>query len=218
MKRPDICAVITSNDLAAINEVETLVQLYEVRIDLIGKDWPEVAKQLSKPWIACNRAREEGGAWQGSEDQRLATLMMAAEVGATIIDVELRTNNLSSIVSMIKENSQCLLSYHNFAGTPPLDTMKEIIVMQLEAGADICKLVTTAHSLEDSLATLDLFPQFPNSKLVTFAMGDWGIISRILSPLAGGEFTYASLVRGSESAPGQITVKELNNIYHRVNK
>ena len=218
MKRPNICAVITSNNIKAIHEVEALIQLYELRIDLVGKNWPDIVQQLSKPWIACNRAPEEGGAWQGSEDQRIATLMRATELGATIIDVELRTKNLSSIVPMIKESSKCLLSYHNFTGTPPLDTMKEIIIMQLEAGADICKLVTTAHSLEDSLVTLELFPQFPDNKLVTFAMGDLGIISRILSPLAGGEFTYAALARGSESAPGQITVKELCNIYDVVIK
>jgi len=44
-------------------------------------------------------------------------------------------------------------------------------------------------------------------------MGEAGVISRILSPLFGGEFTYASTKTGSESAPGQLTIAELREIY-----
>ena len=34
-----------------------------------------------------------------------------------------------------------------------------------------------------------------------------------LSPFAGADFTYTSIEKGRESAPGQITVKELITIY-----
>ena len=44
-------------------------------------------------------------------------------------------------------------------------------------------------------------------------MGPLGSISRALCPLVGGEFTYASIEKGKESAKGQITVAELMNIY-----
>jgi 3-dehydroquinate dehydratase len=44
-------------------------------------------------------------------------------------------------------------------------------------------------------------------------MGDTGQISRILCPLAGGYFTYASVEVGKESADGQITASELAEIY-----
>ena len=50
-------------------------------------------------------------------------------------------------------------------------------------------------------------------KIVAFAMGPLGLASRILCPLAGGEFTYAAIEKGAESAPGQITVTELQKIY-----
>ena len=55
MKRPRICTVIVNNDLEALKEVKPLVDLFEVRIDLIGDGWQELAKQLNQPWIACNR-------------------------------------------------------------------------------------------------------------------------------------------------------------------
>jgi 3-dehydroquinate dehydratase type I len=44
-------------------------------------------------------------------------------------------------------------------------------------------------------------------------MGQAGKISRILSPLFGGIFTYASVSKGRESAPGQLTITELREIY-----
>ena len=216
MKRPRICAVIINNDLEAVKGVESLVELFEVRIDLIGDGWQELVKQLKKPWIACNRSAEEGGSWQGSESGRREELLKAIELGASIIDVELVTGNLTEIVQAIKERSKSLLSFHDLEGTPPLDRMREIVQKELEVGADICKLVTTAHRFEDNLAVLQLISDFPKTRVVSFAMGPPGFASRILCPLVGGDFTYASIEAGRESASGQITARDLRKIYGMV--
>ena len=88
--------------------------------------------------------------------------------------------------------------------------------MQLAAGADICKVVTTAHSFQDNLTVLQLIAEFPKSKMVSFAMGPLGSVSRILCPLVGGYFTYASIEEGKESASGQITVRDLRKLYEVV--
>ena len=213
MGKPRLCATITSNNPRAIKEIEPLVDLFEVRIDLIGDDWQEIIGQLGKPWIACNRSAAEGGKWEGNEARRIERLLQATELGAEIIDIELRTKNLKKIVELIKRRAKCLLSFHDLEKTPPFDTMKQIIQEQSKAGADICKIVTTARSFEDNLSALQLIPEFPNLKLVVFTMGPLGIVSRLLCPLAGGDFTYASVARGEESALGQITVKELTRLY-----
>jgi len=42
MNRRKICASITSPDPRAIKVVEPLVDLFEVRIDLIGESWPAI--------------------------------------------------------------------------------------------------------------------------------------------------------------------------------
>ena len=44
-------------------------------------------------------------------------------------------------------------------------------------------------------------------------MGELGQISRILSPKFGGKLVFASLAKGKESAPGQLTIDELVNVY-----
>jgi 3-dehydroquinate dehydratase-1 len=216
MKKPRICASITNNDRAAVREVEPLVDLFEVRIDLIGDDWPELITQLQKPWIACNRIASQGGSWLGSEARRIEKLLQAIELGADIIDIELSTKNLANVIKVTKKKTKCLLSFHDMEKTPPLDTMKQIVEEQLKAGADICKVVTTAEGLEDNVSVLRLIPEFPSTRLVSLAMGPLGTISRVLCPLVGGDFTYASIEKGKESAPGQITVKDLTKIYEMI--
>jgi 3-dehydroquinate dehydratase-1 len=218
MNQPRICAAITTADLKAIRQVESMVDLFEVRIDLIGDEWQRVAKGLSKPWIACNRSAAEGGQWQGNEARRVEKLLQAAEMGAAIVDIELRTKNLANVVRLIKRSVECLLSYHDLEKTPDFDTMRQLVQQQIEAGADICKVVTTAQSFEDNLSVLRLIPAFSGKRVVAFAMGAAGVTSRILCPLVGGNFTYASLARGKESAPGQVTVEQLVRIYEMVSE
>ncbi len=216
MKRPRICAAIVDNDLEAINEVKPFVDLFEVRIDLIGDGWQELAKQLKQPWIATNRSADEGGRWEGSEERRLDELLKAVELGADIIDVEFRTRNLERVIRIIKRRAKCLLSFHDLEETPPIDRMREMVQGQLRAGANICKVVTTAQSLEDNLTVLQLIAEFPETKIVSFAMGPLGYTSRVLCPLVGGDFTFASIERGRESAPGQMTVRGLRKLYEMV--
>jgi len=216
MKKPKICAVIVNNDLKPVKEVESLADLFEVRIDLIGDGWQELAGQLSKPWIACNRSADEGGKWKGSDAGRIEELLKATALGADMIDIELRTRNLKQAVGLIKQRAKCLLSFHELKGTPPLNEMKAIVQRQLEAGADVCKVVTTAQRFEDNLAVLQLITDFPQTKVVSFAMGPLGCPSRILCPLSGGYFTYASIKAGEESASGQITIGDLKRIYEMV--
>jgi 3-dehydroquinate dehydratase type I len=212
-ERPRICVAIVNSDLKAIERIEPLVDLFEVRIDLIGEGWREVAGHLGKPWIACNRSKGAGGKWRGGESERIGELLGALELGAVIVDIELGTPGLEKAVREIKGRADCLLSYHDLKGTPPLDKMREIIRNQEAAGADICKVVTTARSFKDNLATLQLIADFPQKKVVSFAMGALGQVSRVLCPLVGGYFTYASVEEGRESAAGQITVRELRKIY-----
>jgi len=216
MKRPRICAVIVNNDLEAVNEVKPFVDLFEVRIDLIGDGWQELVKQLNKPWIACNRRADEGGRWEGNEARRIEKLLQAIELGADIVDVELETRNLDKIVQLVKKRTKCLLSFHDLEKTPPLEEMKEVVRRQLKAGADICKIITTAQGFEDNLTVLQLISEFPGVRLISFAMGPLGSVSRVLCPLVGGELTYASIEKGKESAQGQITVRDLMKIYEMV--
>jgi 3-dehydroquinate dehydratase-1 len=211
---PKICVALVNDDLTAPKSITPLADMFELRIDLIGSGWRRVAAQLKKPWIACARRDDEGGKWRGKETERTKTLRDAAVLGADIIDIELATPSLADLVKEIKGKTKCLISYHNVKETPPLDSLRDIVNRQLQAGADICKVVTTARRFNDNLTVLDLIAAYsPKNKIVSFAMGAKGKFSRILCPMAGGYFTYASVGEGKESADGQLTVSNLREIY-----
>lgn len=213
MKKPRLCLTILENNPAAVREIEPEVDLFEVRLDLIGPGWPALVQSLKKPWIACNRSAQEGGKGDPSEVKRVEELLRAAEAGACIVDIEHRTRDLDRIVPLIKARAKCLISYHDVIETPAYEILVGIAESQIKAGADICKIVTTAQRFEDNITVLKLIRHFPAVKMVSFAMGENGRTSRILSPLAGGYFTYACLAPGKESASGQIPVKEMKEIY-----
>ena len=134
-----------------------------------------------------------------------------------ISDHDRVTRGLEETVELVKKRAKCLLSFHDLKGSPSPYTMREIIKRQLESGADICKLVTTAWSFEDNLSVLQLISDFPKARVVSFAMGPLGFTSRILCPLVGGDFIYAAIEEGKESASGQIMVRELRQIYGMLN-
>jgi 3-dehydroquinate dehydratase-1 len=213
MDLPRICAVITSADLDSIKKVESLADLFEVRIDMIGESWRDVVRVLQKPWIATNRLKTEGGLWEGSEEARWGELFKALNLGAGIVDIELAAPDLDEIVPIIKKQAKCLISHHDTRRTPPPAELRRIIEAELAAGADICKIVTTARGFDDNVNVLSMISEFRPAQVVAFAMGPRGQMSRILCPLCGGAFTYAAANEGAESAAGQFTVSQLRRIY-----
>jgi 3-dehydroquinate dehydratase type I len=206
-----ICAVITKKNLEMV-KIANFADLIEIRIDMIGDGWEKIVRKCKKPWIACNRIKREGGKWEGNESERISKLFEAIKLGASIIDIELATRNLKNIVKKIKkEGVKCMISSHlNY--TPNLEKLRELVKEEMENCADICKIITTAKSLEDNLKNLQLIGEFcKRIKIVSFSMGNLGFLSRVLCPLVGGAFTYAHV--GKKSAEGQIDLETLRKIY-----
>jgi 3-dehydroquinate dehydratase-1 len=213
MNKPKICVSIIDNDLEAIKEIEPLVDMFEVRLDLVGESWLEIAKYLQKPWIACNRRQEEGGRGNPNDVKREEELLWAAEAGASIVDIEYGTKNIKDFIPLIKSRAKLLISFHDVMGTPGYETLAGIARDQIRLGADICKIITTANNFEDNLTVLKLVHEYPETKMISFAMGETGRMSRVMCPLVGGYLTYACIDRGKEAADGQITIQELKQLY-----
>jgi len=216
MDEPRICTVITCGDTDAIRRAEPLSELFELRMDLVGDGWHKLVPHLHKPWIATMRDIPHRGKFAGSEAERVNELMRAVELGAAIVDIELDCPSLIETVKRIKSSARCLISYHNWDETPPPEQLSIIVKQQLAAGADICKVVTMAGNINNSLAVLELPGRFPGIDIISFSMGPAGTLSRVLSPLAGGYLTYASLDDSAGSAPGQISVELLRGIYRTI--
>ena len=217
MNKVKLCASITNTNIASIKKIEPIVDMYEVRIDIIGDSWTEIIPHLTKPWIACNRMVEEGGKWKGSEARRIEKLLQAIELGAEIVDIECNAKNVNKIIQFARKRAKCLLSFHDFKKTPPFEELKQIVNNEIIAGADICKIVTTAEKFEDNLSVMRLYSEFPDVNMVAFTMGTNGFISRVMAPLIGSYFTYGAVEKGAESASGQLPVSDMMIIYEMVN-
>lgn len=217
MNHPRICAVITTLEGAATPELWTGADLLEIRIDMIGKGWENTICALKKPWIATNRLKTEGGLWTGTEEARRIELLKALSMGAAIIDIELAAPDLEEIVPLVKKKARCMISHHDMKRTPPRSELRRIINDELAAGADICKLVTTARVFDDNAVVLGIINEFKPADVIAFCMGLKGQVSRILSPLSGGSFSYAAINEVETSASGQLTISQMKDIFGALN-
>lgn len=170
------------------------------------------------PLIATNRSADEGGSFKGDEDTRIKILLDAASSGFKYVDIELSTNDIAKIAKDLHSlGSDVIISHHNFKITPSNNEICKIYEDMLKIDADVCKIITTANDYNDNLRLLNFLSEnIEKSKIICFAMGEFGKISRIFSPIFGGFFTMASLEKGQETGPGQIEIGELKELYNKL--
>jgi 3-dehydroquinate dehydratase type I len=204
----------------AIKEADRLADLIELRVDYLrGVDLALFLGNRLKPLIVTNRRKEEGGRYRGEERKRLSVLEKAIDLGADYIDVELATET-SFLKNLIRDKgkTQVILSFHDFRRTPSLRELQKLFIRMTGLGANVIKIVPFAESWEDNLTVLSLIPfaKERRQKIVAFCMGEKGKISRVFSPFLGAAWTYASIDRTRVSAPGQLTVHELTDIWEKL--
>lgn len=176
-------------------------------------------KASKKPKIATLRSRGEGGLSNLDEDARFKVLRAAADLGFDLVDVELSMDGVEEKVSTLKEKgAKVIVSKHFLNETPSRSVLRETMRAEVEAKADICKIIPKAERREDNLKVLNFLASTTEAmvedvKMVCFAMGPLGKPSRILAPYFGSLFTYASVGRGLQTAPGQIPIEELLHVY-----
>jgi 3-dehydroquinate dehydratase/shikimate dehydrogenase len=168
--------------------------------------------------IATCRRKDHGGHFAGSSTAELELLLKAAQAGCRIVDLEVesaeeaRPAQLEKFREGLRDAGAALLvSFHDFARTRGLEQAADRITA---FQPDFVKVVSTAHALADNLAVLRLIEDRSRSAhVVGIAMGEEGLVSRVLGPRAGAAFTFASLDDGVETAPGQVTARTLRDLY-----
>ncbi len=197
--------------LRLIEKAETnQADLIEVRLDHLEDacDLAALAARGKKPKIATDRSSR-------SETEKHRMLLAAAKSGFEYVDIELHTLQLEDSIKELKANgTKPVVSFHKFDGSLGISELRKILQREISSGAEVCKIVTNAKRIEDNLVSLEFTStESSRTKLVCFCMGKLGKISRLLSPLFGGFFTFAALEQGSETASGQITIQEMKAAY-----
>jgi 3-dehydroquinate dehydratase/shikimate dehydrogenase len=193
--------------IGVIAEVDSEFEhIIELRIDYMSK--PNLEKLISHsqlPKIVTNRIKQEGGRFEGTEDERIAYLQEAIDLGAEYVDIE------SDYFHPFERGStKLIVSHHNFQQTP--ENLEEIYRNIVIQNPDIVKIATKAQNLGDSLRMINLIAN-SDKYMIGICMGQQGVITRVLGPVYGGYLTFASLEKGKASAPGQLSVEELKNTY-----
>lgn len=190
----------------------------EIRFDFVSPNRMQAAidavRGIRSKAVFTLRSKDQRGNFAGSEQERIEWLKKLAEQKPMLLDVELDTIKENDELADFLEKTPILVSWHDFQQTPPSDELADIL-SEMRIYSNYVKVVTTAKSVEDSLRLLELYESTTGLYPVIFAMGDAGIVSRILCTIVGNApFTYTSLEKAV--APGQLTVKQMRKLYDRI--
>ena len=187
----------------------------EVRLDFLKvEDIPDTLEIIKKDMnrIVCTlRPKTEGGKFPGNEKERVAILKLISEYTPFYLDVEFNTlrKNATLVKYLKTTKTKLLVSWHDFEKTPNSAELKNKM-NQISKFSSNIKIVSTAKSTDDSTRMLELYSKKGKNNLISFAMGDFGRISRILCLYLGSPYTYVSL--GKAVAPGQFSIDEVKKI------
>jgi 3-dehydroquinate dehydratase type I len=170
------------------------------------------------PVIATMRPVWEGGKSTLDDDERMDVLSGAIRAGCAAIDVELRTTPRLRAQLMRKAeraHAITIVSHHDFSGTPPMETLEQLLDEAVQTGANIAKLVTTAHTPQDCARIEALMEHGMRTRgnIIAFAMGDAGTRTRASALILGAPFMYVS--SGDATAPGQVDAPTLLSMVER---
>jgi 3-dehydroquinate dehydratase/shikimate dehydrogenase len=216
-----ICAVIaapTAREMQVqFRRAAKLTKTIELRLDWLKNDdqktdfvlWPPENRPRAIEIATCRRLKA-GGRYRRDVYHQIAELFGSTLAGASWCDVELETPEFFG-QSYWRDNDlrrvRILLSFHDFRATP---SNFQPIVQRLKLfKPDAIKIATQCNSIADSLRVLALAKGKKN--VIAVPMGEIGLPARVLALREGSALAYAAV--GEKTAPGQLTLDEMKNLY-----
>lgn len=219
---PLIAGVLTDSDVAGLGpEHVKSADIIELRVDMFDSIAPEHVDQVfrtarekfGKPLIATVRDIREGGRKEIQDRPAMYRLVIPF---ADAVDVEiLSVDVMSQAKGLCRDNGRLLIgSYHNFESTPSDNFLEQLIATGRRNGADVVKIAVTSKDDDDFIRLMLLTLRHKSQGVITIAMGDKGLPSRVFSPLFGSLITYGSI--NKTSAPGQLSAVEAMDLFRKL--
>jgi 3-dehydroquinate dehydratase/shikimate dehydrogenase len=230
-----VCVSRVSELPNAVRVASAVADIVEVRLDYLSEselnksvsDIRRVLESRERPIILTLRPAEYGGRRAISVADRLffriqnAPLVRAREP-SDYWDLEL---DLALILQQRRQEGndvvdwgqvdwgQTICSHHDFVGVP--HDLDQIYNAMAATPAAIIKIAVQADDATDCLPIFRLLKRAEQEgrELIAIAMGDAGIMTRILGPSRGSFLTYGSLSDENATAPGQLTATDLRELY-----
>lgn len=207
-----VCAGTADEMIANIKRADEFADVVEVRFDCLDASQIEVVRtatsnlNFQKPLLATFRSPEQGGNGNASSDERLAFWRSGFD-GLWASDLE------EDVIEASAGRQNRIVSFHDFNGVP--DDLDDIFDRMSGSDAEIIKLAVTAADVVDAIPVWNLIKRARTAgkQIIPIAMGEAGKWTRILGLSHGAFLTYASLDAGKETAGGQLTAKDLLEVY-----
>ena len=196
--------------------------LVELRLDclddpalLSSGQLAAVIGKLEQPVIVTFRAADQGGQGAANFASRRQFWANHSEVLKNeLMDLELEmaqelVNNPGTSIDW----DRVICSHHDFTGAPcDLDQIYEHMT---STPARILKIAIKAGDTTDCIPVFHLLERARDEgrEIIAIAMGSAGVSTRILGPSCGAYLTYGALDSEHSTAPGQITARELRDLY-----
>lgn len=210
-----VCAATADEMISRIKRAEEFADIIELRFDCLEhlqlKNFLGEIKinRFSSKFLITFRPQEFGGRREISlSERRKFWEFISSFANAEYFDIE---PDLQKKFAGLRINPR-IVSFHNFTG---LNNLENIFEELRETNSYIIKIAVQADDIADSIAVWKLLEtaKKDDKKLIPIAMGEAGKWTRILGLAHGAPLTYAALDAGDETAPGQISARDLTEVY-----
>jgi 3-dehydroquinate dehydratase/shikimate dehydrogenase len=220
---PRICVALGFSTVAELSraaehEYKDGNDFLEFRLDYLqdAASSPEFVRKFHTRYpevqiIATCRHKQAHGRYSGSIEQQAALLEAAAEAGAGFVDIEIESaERFKARVAELRKIARIVVSFHDFQKTPALDP---VLRRLKRIPADAYKIAANAHKPSDNLRMIQFLRAHRTEPLISFAMSEVGLPTRILGPSLGSLYTYAAPLNAEGTASGQIPANYLRSLY-----
>lgn len=234
--KPKICVPLVSVDFEDLEkECASLegvpLDMLEWRVDYLmnRKGWNGTADLdrayriirshfPNTPLLTTVRTKEQGGVHTMTEDTYFSTLsLLLSSRWADLMDLEYGHDSMDTKVLMARAREKkmpLLMSFHSFHRALPENEITNTLEAMASFHPDILKIAVMPETPADVAALLSAaakrMTRFPETPVMTIAMGPMGVLTRAAGNYMGGPITFAA---GKEaSAPGQLTAKEMRQV------
>lgn len=234
-KQLRLCVAICEQGIDALEVAATraaeIGNLVELRLDCLQHDdfksgieqLKKLLQSLSVPTILTYRPTHQGGSSDASRESRFAFwagpgLSLPSHLCDFELDIAQELSHaLESGPGVQVDWNRAICSHHDFEGVPA--DLCQIYEALATTPARILKIAVRANDATDCLPIFHVLDRAlkDGREVIAVAMGTAGIATRVLGPSRGAFLTYAGLESETGTAPGQISAREMKQLY-RIDK
>ncbi|MCA1635465.1 MAG: shikimate dehydrogenase [Acidobacteria bacterium] len=225
-----VCARRAGELRGALARAAEFADIIELRLDCLEEHQLEAAllelgalrPAYTQPFIYTLRPAGQGGGRSLGCEERASFWLnrfqgargaLREDLDFVDIELELLESAFGPRLLEVFGRSRIICSQHDFAGVPA--GLERIYERMAETSAAILKIAVRADEATDCLEVFGLIERARREgrALIAVAMGEAGIMTRLLGPARGSFLTYGALDAAQATAPGQLDASDLRQLY-----